>query len=123
MQSNKSRDTSPELAVRRILHAQGLRYRVHYAPLPSLRRRRADIVFTRARVAVFIDGCFWHACPEHGTRPKSHEDYWHPKLVRNAERDRETDAALLEAGWTVLRYWEHQTAEEVAAAIAATIRP
>ena len=106
MRSNRRRDTKPELSVRRLLHARGLRYRVDYAPW-SNKRRRADIVFTRQRLAVFIDGCFWHGCPEHGTVPATHTDYWGPKLATNAERDRETNAMAEAEGWRVLRIWEH----------------
>ncbi|TFC60825.1 very short patch repair endonuclease [Cryobacterium sp. TMB1-7] len=112
MQSNRRRDTSPEVAVRRILHREGMRYRVDYAPLGG--RRRADIVFTRQHIAVFIDGCFWHGCPAHATLPSTNIGYWIPKLQRNIVRDRETDAMLREAGWIALRFWEHEAAEEVA---------
>src|SRR5919107_2002682 len=107
MRSNRGRDTSPELAVRRAAHALGLRYRVDARPLPEV-NRRADLVFTRARVAVFIDGCFWHACPEHGTSPRTNSDYWGPKIARNVERDEETDRLLRDAGWLPLRIWEHE---------------
>lgn len=107
MQANRSRDTGPELAVRSLLHARGLRYRVHSAPLTGV-RRRADIVFTRLKLAVFIDGCFWHACPMHSRPVAVNSDYWSPKLVRNQERDRETDALLVRHGWTPLRFWEHE---------------
>jgi len=93
MRSNRRRDTKPEMAIRRLLHARGYRYRVDFAPW-SNKRRRADIVFTRRRLAVFIDGCFWHGCPEHGTIPVSHADYWEPKLVKNRERDAETTAMV-----------------------------
>lgn len=117
MQANRRRDTAPELAVRKIVHASGLRYRVDYRVVPEI-RARADLVFTRARVAVFIDGCFWHACPEHGTSPKSNADYWAPKLARNVQRDRDTDAALRSLGWQVLRFWEHQDPMVVATEIA-----
>lgn len=120
MLSNRRRDTAPELRVRRILHAAGLRYRVDFAPLGG--RRRADIVFTRHRIAVFIDGCFWHGCPRHATMPKTNSNYWLPKLERNIERDRATDALLRSVGWTVLRYWEHETPADVAQAIADAIR-
>lgn len=116
MQANRRRDTAPELAVRRLLHARGLRFRVDYRLEKSL-RTRADIVFTRRRVAVFIDGCFWHGCPLHATQPKSNADYWGPKLARNVARDCEADAALRNAGWTVLRYWEHEDPREVAVLI------
>ncbi|PZF62405.1 very short patch repair endonuclease [Curtobacterium sp. MCBD17_034] len=120
MQRNRGRDTAPELAVRRLLHAAGLRYRVDFAPLGS--RRRADIVFTRKRIAVFIDGCFWHGCPIHATRPKANADYWGPKLDRNIERDLETTASLESAGWTVLRFWEHEASAAVAEAISKVVR-
>jgi DNA mismatch endonuclease (patch repair protein) len=122
MQSNRSRDTSPETAVRRILHARGLRYRVDHQPLSEL-RRRADIVFPKRRVAVFIDGCFWHGCPTHGTMTfHTNASFWLAKIKRNAARDLETTARLEEAGWLVLRYWEHETPEVVAAAIERTVR-
>ncbi len=120
MRANRGRDTSPEVKVRRLLHAAGLRYRVDYAPLGG--RRRGDILFTRRRIAVFIDGCFWHGCPEHRTaRPKANADYWGPKLDRNIERDLETTAMLESSGWTVLRYWEHEYPADVAAAIVGAV--
>lgn len=117
MVANRRRDTGPELAVRRLLHSRGLRYRVDIAPLTGI-RARADIVFTRAQVAVFIDGCFWHMCPAHFIMPKSNLDYWEPKLRRNVERDRIADNLLREAGWRSLRYWEHEPAATVAQSIA-----
>jgi DNA mismatch endonuclease (patch repair protein) len=101
-----SRDTLPELALRRELHQRGLRYRVDIAPLAGL-RRRADIVFTRQRLAVFVDGCFWHRCPDHGTDPKNNADWWRAKLDKNVQRDRDTDAVLVAAGWLIVRVWEH----------------
>ena len=117
MQANRSRDTKPELEVRRALHQLGLRYRVAIAPEPSL-RRRADIVFTRARVAVFIDGCFWHGCPEHGRATFNHNaEYWPTKIAANMARDADTTVKLDQAGWHVLRYWEHEDAAEVVADI------
>jgi len=119
MQSNKGRDTGPELAVRRQLHAAGLRYRVNYKVLP---RRTADIVFTRAKVAVFIDGCYWHGCVEHYQRPASNVEFWDAKVASNRARDIETTAQLAEEGWTVLRFWEHQDATDVAAAIVLAVR-
>lgn len=121
MQGNRSRDTSPELAVRRLLHAAGLRYRVDYRPEPSL-RRTADIVFTKQRVAIFIDGCYWHACPDHGTGARTNADYWSAKLKRNVARDADTTARLEAAGWTVLRFWEHESPIEVAREVASTVR-
>lgn len=117
---NRRRDTKPELAVRSLIHRAGLRYRVDFAPLGG--RRRADIVFSRLRIAVFIDGCFWHSCPTHGTVPASNSDYWIPKLARNMARDRETDALLATAGWTVLRIWEHIAPVDAAATIVQTVR-
>lgn len=120
MMGNRRRDTKPELAVRSLIHRAGLRYRVDFAPLGG--RRRADIVFTRPRIAVFIDGCFWHSCPIHGTVPVSNEDYWRPKLARNVIRDHETDQQLVEAGWTVLRIWEHVAPAEAAAMIISEVR-
>lgn len=119
MQSNRGRDTAPERAVRRLLFAAGLRYRVDFAPLGG--RRRADIVFPRIKVAIFVDGCFWHSCPAHYSLPTRNASYWLPKLARNVERDRETDALLRAVGWKVLRYWEHESAESVATSIIAHV--
>jgi len=116
MQGNRRRDTSPELAVRRIVFAHGLRYRVDYAPGPN-KRRRADIVFTRLRLVFFIDGCFWHGCELHSKPPRTNSDYWGPKLTRNIQRDRETVEQLREQGWTVYRYWEHEGPSAIARAI------
>lgn len=121
MLGNVRRDTRPELLVRQELHRRGLRYRVDY-PLPMAPRRRADIVFTRVRIAVFIDGCFWHGCPTHGTSPARNRDYWGPKLDRNRARDVETTRLLTDAGWLVLRYWEHESARDVADSIEQTYR-
>lgn len=117
MQANRRRDTSPELAVRRLLHARGYRYRVDFAPLSGL-RRRADIVFTKRRVSIFIDGCFWHGCPEHGRSGFAHNvDYWPAKIASNMARDADTNSRLAEGGWTVLRFWEHEAPELVVARI------
>ena len=120
MKSNRRRDTGPELAVRQLLHARGYRYRVDFAPW-SNKRRRADIVFTRRRLAVFIDGCFWHGCPEHGMVPVSHAEYWEPKLARNVERDAETTAMARAEGWRVLRIWEHVSAADAVQLIVRTL--
>jgi DNA mismatch endonuclease (patch repair protein) len=122
MLANRSRDTKPELLVRSLLHERGLRYRVNQRPLPGL-RRTADIVFRKARVAVFIDGCFWHGCPEHYKQPGTNSEYWSDKVEGNRRRDRETDAWLVEAGWTVLRHWEHDAPEGVADQVEAAVRP
>jgi DNA mismatch endonuclease (patch repair protein) len=121
MQGNRSRDTVPELSVRKLLHAAGFRYRVAARPLPAV-RRTADILFTRSKVAVFIDGCYWHGCPAHYVEPKSNVEYWRPKIARNAERDIETTKQLEEAGWIVLRYWSHELSSTVAESIADRVR-
>jgi DNA mismatch endonuclease (patch repair protein) len=113
MQATGRRDTPPELALRRCLHRMGLRYRVDYAPL-TRSRRRADIVFTRKRVAVFVDGCFWHGCPEHVTWPSQNAKWWREKISRNRARDQDTERVLLEHGWRVCRVWEHENPEEAA---------
>ncbi|MGA5897909.1 very short patch repair endonuclease [Streptomyces venetus] len=120
MSRQASKDTAVELAVRRLLHAAGLRYRVEY-PVPGLPRRRIDVAFPRAKVAVLIDGCFWHGCPQHATHPKANAEWWRTKLARNMARDEETNEHLLAAGWTVLRFWEHMPAEEVAATVRAAV--
>ena len=109
----KGRDTKPELALRAILHARGLRYRVDDRPLREM-RNRADVVFTRARVAVFVDGCYWHGRPDHYWPSKTNVGDWTPKIEANQERDRRFNAALQAAGWTVLRAWEHDDPREVA---------
>ena len=109
------------MAVRRAAHAAGLRFRVDYRPIQEL-NRRADLVFTRAKVAVFVDGCFWHGCPTHHTVAKSNADFWAQKVTRNRERDAETDRLLREAGWTVIRAWEHEPADDVVARILASVR-
>lgn len=109
MRSNRGRDTGPELRLRHQLHAIGLRYFVNRRPIKSL-RRTADIVFPRLRIAVFVDGCFWHSCPEHRTFPTRNGSFWNAKLARTVERDRETNEMLEAAGWQVIRIWEHEDA-------------
>ena len=104
------RDTGPEVALRRALHARGLRFRVVY-PVPGQRRRTIDIAFTRRKVAVFVDGCFWHGCPEHGVRPRSNSSWWREKLAANQARDQDTNRLLEESGWAVVRIWEHEPVE------------
>jgi DNA mismatch endonuclease (patch repair protein) len=124
MQSNRGRDTSPEMIVRRRLHALGFRYRVSARPIPNV-RRTADIAFTRAKVAVFIDGCFWHGCPEHYQAPARNAEFWLAKRLRNKERDAETDATLASDGWRCLRIWEHEVRtapDEVVARIISVVR-
>ncbi|WP_445282943.1 very short patch repair endonuclease [Streptomyces sp. DSM 118148] len=120
MSRQASKDTGVELAVRRLLHAAGLRYRVEY-PVPGMPRRRIDVAFPRAKVAVLIDGCFWHGCPQHATQPKANADWWRDKLDRNMARDRETTEHLTAQGWTVLRFWEHVPPDDVAAAVRAAV--
>ena len=121
MRGNRGRDTKPELAIRRLVHAAGLRYRVDARPLAQL-NRRADMVFSRVKVAVFVDGCFWHGCPTHHTVARSNASYWAEKVTTNRERDAETDRLLEEAGWTVIRAWEHEVPEAVAKHIVGTVR-
>jgi DNA mismatch endonuclease (patch repair protein) len=106
---NRRRDTRPEVALRSALHRAGLRFRKDYPIRVGTVRARADVVFPRQRVAVFVDGCFWHRCPTHGTRPRRNSVYWDAKLAANVARDRRVDRALREDGWTVVRIWEHET--------------
>ena len=121
MKANRRTDTKPELALRSALHALGYRYRKDFRLDLPARRVRPDIAFTGRKVAVFIDGCFWHACPDHGSQPKNNEWYWSPKLARNVERDRAADAALAQAGWTVVRLWEHVPVPEAVAQVVAAV--
>lgn len=114
MQGNRKRDTRPELALRRTLYARGLRYRVHSVVSIGALRVRPDVIFPGAKVAVFVDGCFWHGCRLHGTRPRTNTDYWHAKIARNQARDARTTAALEASGWTVIRAWEHEAPGAVA---------
>jgi DNA mismatch endonuclease, patch repair protein len=113
MQSNKGRDTKPEVALRSAVHALGLRYRVSARPVKQL-RRTADLVFTRAKVAVFLDGCFWHGCPQHHTVAATNAEFWADKVEINRARDHDTDRRLLEAGWMTVRIWEHEVPNEAA---------
>lgn len=121
MQGNRRRDTSPELRVRKLLHAAGLRYRVDW-PLPFDRRRRADIVFPKQRLVVFIDGCFWHGCPEHYVAPRSNAEFWAAKIEGNILRDRDTDLRLEKAGWAVVRIWEHSDSRAAADVVTQALR-
>ena len=122
MRANRRTDTKPELALRHALHRLGYRYRKDYRlDLDGARRVRPDIAFTARKVAVFVDGCFWHACPEHGSKPRANEWYWGPKLIKNVERDRINDAALILAGWTVIRLWEHVPLDEAVTTVVTAI--
>ncbi|WP_269640001.1 very short patch repair endonuclease [Micromonospora chokoriensis] len=112
MKANRSTGTKPELALRRALFRAGLRYRVNLKVMTPGRVVRPDVVFTRTRVAVFVDGCFWHGCPLHGRMPSDPSGYWRQKISRNQERDRAVDQALHDAGWRVIRLWEHAATEE-----------
>ena len=116
MQNTPQRDTPFEIRVRRLLHSRGLRYRVD-AAIPNVTRGRPDIVFRRERVAVFLDGCFWHSCPQHASRPTANEEWWREKLEANVERDHRHDRELSAASWVVCRFWEHEDADAVAAEI------
>jgi DNA mismatch endonuclease, patch repair protein len=122
MRANAKRYTRPEVAARAALHRRGLRFRKGFRiRLEGCGWTKPDAVFTRARVVLFLDGCFWHRCPEHGTMPRANSDYWGPKLDRNVARDRWTDDQLEELGWTVVRAWEHEDPELVADRVAAAV--
>lgn len=121
MLGNKRADTKPEVALRSALHADGYRFcKDHRIDLGTI-KVRPDIVFTRAKVAIFVDGCYWHSCPEHGTQPKANAEFWASKLARNVERDREQAEALTRAGWKVQRLWEHVPLDEALAIVAALL--
>ncbi len=117
MKCTRRRDTAPELAFRSAIRFRGLRYRINYKPIPGL-CRRADLAFVSARVAVFIDGCFWHGCPTHGTWPKANAKFWRSKIETNQQRDNDTDRRLLEAGWLVVRVWAHDDLAAAASRVA-----
>ncbi len=117
MSHTRSRDTGFEMAVRRALFARGLRFRVAYKALPQ-RRYTIDVAFTKARVAVLLDGCFWHGCPDH-YRPATGETraFWANKVADNVARDTKVNAVLREAGWTVMRFWEHEAVEDIVSTV------
>lgn len=121
MQSNRPRDTKLELRVRSVLHARGLRFRTNYRPIKT-NRCTVDIAFTRLRLAVLLDGCFWHGCPTHGQIPAHNSAWWDEKLRRNRERDKEVTGQLVQAGWVVLRYWEHESIDSVARDVVELVR-
>ena len=116
MRGNKSKNTKPELAIRRILFADGFRYRVCARPLPGY-RHTADIVFPRRKIAIFVDGCFWHGCPLHYHTPKTHGDFWSTKIKANKDRDAKVDSHLKAAGWTVVHIWEHVSPQDAASEV------
>jgi DNA mismatch endonuclease, patch repair protein len=121
MRANSKKDTRPERALRSELQRRGLRFRKHYA-LASAGRCRADIVFTRARIAVFVDGCFWHGCPDHGTRPRTNSVYWSAKINRNVARDADQTRLLERSGWRVVRIWEHEAVSSAADRVERALR-
>jgi DNA mismatch endonuclease (patch repair protein) len=121
MVANRGTETAPEIALRSALHRRGLRFRKHLPPIPSL-RCNADVVFSTAKIAVFVDGCFWHRCPEHATFPKANAAWWQAKLDQTFQRDRRNDAVLDEAGWTVVRVWEHEDPGAAAARVEKLVR-
>jgi DNA mismatch endonuclease (patch repair protein) len=121
MAKQARKDTAPEVALRRLLHAAGLRFRVGL-PVPGMPRRSIDIAFTRVKVAVFVDGCFWHSCPQHATKPAANDAWWARKLAGNVERDAATTAHLEAAGWRVIRVWEHEAPVEVAEELLRVVR-
>lgn len=121
MRGNRRMDTEPEIAVRRLLHGAGFRFRKDYAIKAGDVRTRADVVFPRQRVAIFIDGCYWHGCPHHCRMPSRNANYWRAKIDRNRRRDARVDEALAAEGWTVIRCWEHDDAAAVAARVRATL--
>lgn len=121
MERQGRRDTKPELELRSALWRRGVRYRIDRSPLKGM-RRRADIVFAPSKVAVYVDGCFWHSCPEHATTPKNNREWWIDKLEANVRRDRDTDRQLAEAGWLVVRVWEHEDVEQAAEDISVAVR-
>ncbi|WP_081809622.1 DNA mismatch endonuclease Vsr [Amycolatopsis keratiniphila] len=121
MRGNRGKDTRPEIRLRKLLHSRGFRYRVSAKPLAGI-RRTADLVFSRARVAVFVDGCYWHGCPEHHRPATTNADFWRKKIEGNRERDLETNRLLKEAGWRVIRAWEHEDPEDVARRVGDLVR-
>lgn len=121
MESQPQRDTVPEKRIRKIIHQMGLRYRIDYYPIPSI-RRKADLAFIGPKVAVFVDGCFWHGCPEHGTWPKANKAFWRDKIETNRRRDIDTNRRLMENKWLPVRIWEHEDPEKAARKIARVVR-
>ena len=121
MSAQATRDTGPEVALRSELHSRGLRFRIHRRPVGRL-RREADLIFPRERVAVFVDGCFWHGCPKHATWPQRNSEFWRAKIEGNQRRDRETDEMLKQEGWLSVRVWEHEHVREAADRLEVLVR-
>ena len=113
MQATRGQNTAPEMALRRELYQRGLRYRIQVAVIPGL-RRTADLAFIKQRIAVFVDGCFWHGCPTHGTQSRSNPEFWAEKIRANVARDADTNRRLSDSGWTVVRVWAHESPQEAA---------
>lgn len=122
MSRNRKQNTRPEVALRAALHARGARFRANHLIRSADLAVRPDIVFTRRKLVVFVDGCFWHVCPMHGNSPRRNTDYWGPKLERNRRRDRRVDASLRAAGWTVIRAWEHEPVDDAADRVLAELK-
>jgi DNA mismatch endonuclease (patch repair protein) len=110
MSLQRTAGTRPEIALRKALHCRGIRYQLHRRDLPG----RPDITLVRLRMAIFVDGCFWHSCPEHAVPPKANAEWWRVKLAANVARDRRNDNHLRELGWNPVRVWEHEDVEAVA---------
>lgn len=121
MRAQREHDTAIERSIRRLLWNRGFRYRVHYRIIRGL-RREADIAFVGKKVAVFIDGCFWHGCEEHRSIPKANREWWMEKIATNRARDRDTDRRLADLGWSVVRVWEHESPSDAAEKIVHTLR-
>nr|WP_208619290.1 very short patch repair endonuclease [Amycolatopsis coloradensis] len=121
MRGNRGKDTKPEIRLRKVLHALGLRYRVSIRPLSNL-RRTVDVAFPGPRVAVFVDGCYWHGCPDHYRPATTNAEFWRKKIETNQERDLETTRRLEDAGWRVLRFWEHEDPESAACRVFSLVR-
>ena len=121
MRGNRKRDTVPEMRIRQLLHKRGLRYRVNLPIIAGVVRVRPDVVFTRLKIAVFVDGCYWHGCPRHGTQPRVNTAYWGPKIERNRARDARVTAALKTAGWFVIRIWEHEASATAVGRVEAAV--
>jgi len=122
MKANRRSDTAPEVALRSALHKRGLRFRVDFSLAKLGLRARPDLVFTKQQLAVFVDGCFWHRCPEHATKPKANAAYWQAKLDANVQRDLRNNEILSKAGWSVIRIWTHEATEDAASKVERQLR-